>query len=167
MAEERRKYGFVINFGELPETIPTLWKTTQEFIETRPELIKSDNCFDYFETLDGDYNYCHFWSNFEIASFSLFRSPAYKAYFDFLDRQGGFFYERWGDAPIHSLAVGMFLHKDEVIYFEDIGYKHEPFGHCPIDSNWRRDQNCICNPFHESDQTHSECQRRWNRFPAL
>lgn len=165
MKEESKKYGFVINFGELPETIPTLWEATEEFMKTKSELIKSDNCFDYFKTPEGGYNHCHFWSNFEIASFSLFKSQGYKAYFDFLDKQGGFFYERWGDAPIHSLAVGMFLDKEEVIYFEDIGYKHAPFGHCPIDSNWRRDQNCICNPFHESDQTHSECQRRWNRFP--
>ena len=32
---------------------------------------------------------------FEIASLSLWRSEAYRAYFDALDASGGFFYERW------------------------------------------------------------------------
>jgi hypothetical protein len=41
-----------------------------------------------------------------------------------LDKRGGFFYERWGDAPVHSLAVGMFLKEEELHYFGDIGYRH-------------------------------------------
>lgn len=39
------------------------------------------------------YNRCHFWSNFEIANLNLWRSPAYKAFFDYLDQAGGFYYE--------------------------------------------------------------------------
>jgi hypothetical protein len=33
------------------------------------------------------------WSNFEIADMDLWRSKAYSDYFDFLDEQGGFYYE--------------------------------------------------------------------------
>ena len=29
-------------------------------------------------------------------------------------RTGGFFFERWGDAPVHSLAAAMFLNSTEV-----------------------------------------------------
>lgn len=36
-------------------------------------------------------------SNFEIARIDFWRSEAYRAYFDHLDKSGGFFYERWGD----------------------------------------------------------------------
>jgi alpha 1,2-mannosyltransferase len=43
---------------------------------------------------------CHYWSNFEIADLRWFRSPEYIAYFDYLDKVGGFYYERWGDAPV-------------------------------------------------------------------
>jgi hypothetical protein len=50
-----------------------------------------------------------------------FRSKEYNDYFEHLDKAGGFFYERWGDAPVHSLAVGMFLNKSEIHYFADIG----------------------------------------------
>lgn len=164
MVEEKKQYGFVIAFGELPNTIPTLWEKTLNFSHQNPYLIPKDNCFDYFQKTTGEYNHCHFWSNFEIASFSLFRSQSYRAFFRYLDEQGGFFYERWGDAPVHSLAVGLFLRKDEVMYFDEIGYKHNPFSHCPVDSNWRRDQNCKCDPFDQVDQTHSECQRQWNQL---
>lgn len=164
MHVEGKKYGFVITFEELPKTVPTLWEKTNQFIEQNGHMLAKNNCLDYFKRSDGDYNLCHFWSNFEIGSFKFLRSPEYQAYFDYLDRQGGFFYERWGDAPIHSLAVGMFLSKEQVAYFEDIGYRHNPFAHCPVDSQWRRDNNCACNPFFENDQTHSACQLSWNRF---
>ncbi|KAK3078143.1 hypothetical protein LTS18_008338, partial [Coniosporium uncinatum] len=30
----------------------------------------------------------------------------------------------FGDAPVHSLAVALFLRPHEIHYFEDIGYQH-------------------------------------------
>lgn len=32
---------------------------------------------------------------------------------------------------VHSLAAGLFLQTDEVHYFEDIGYQHDLYRHCP------------------------------------
>ena len=39
------------------------------------------------------------------------------------DQSGGFWNERWGDAPVHSLAAGLFLEPEQIHYFEilDIG----------------------------------------------
>ena len=34
----------------------------------------------------GEYNLCHFWSNFEIGDLRFFRSEAYQEYFSYLDR---------------------------------------------------------------------------------
>ncbi|KAH8600385.1 glycolipid 2-alpha-mannosyltransferase-domain-containing protein [Bisporella sp. PMI_857] len=57
------------------------------------------------EAMEGEkYNMCHFWSNFEIARLSWFRSKEYEDFFQMMDRSGGFWMERWGDAPIHSLG---------------------------------------------------------------
>lgn len=50
---------------------------------------------------------------------------------------------RWGDAPVHSIAVGMFLNKSQVHFFDDIGYRHDPFMHCPTDQNTQK--KCHCN----------------------
>ena len=80
---------------------------------------------------DEEYNLCHFWSNFEIARTDLFLLQTYKDYFMHLERAGGFYKERWGDAAVHSLAVAMILSKEELHYFRDIGYKHSSHGHCP------------------------------------
>lgn len=71
------------------------------------------------------------WSNFEIADLDFFRTPAYAAFFEHLDATGNFYYERWGDAPVHSIAVALFLPKEQIHFFHDIGYRHAPFQHCP------------------------------------
>ncbi|RCH77894.1 hypothetical protein CU098_000316, partial [Rhizopus stolonifer] len=134
MQKYNKKYGFVVTLTELKETIPTLWKTVEDYAQSRRIDISntSKRLFPYFRNKEtGDFNLCHFWSNFEIGSLNLWRSPQYRDFFDYLDKTGNFFYERWGDAPVHSLAAGLFLKTDEVHYFEDIGYQHDLYRHCP------------------------------------
>jgi len=81
---------------------------------------------------NGDtWNHCHFWSNFEIADFAFFRSKEYRDFFDYLDQLGGFYFERWGDSPVHSLAAALFLGPAEIHRFDDIGYSHPQFWTCP------------------------------------
>jgi hypothetical protein len=47
------------------------------------------------ESMEGEaYNMCHFWSNFEIAKLSWFRSKEYQDFFEMMDRSGGFWMER-------------------------------------------------------------------------
>lgn len=55
-------------------TIPTLWAETQSFMRARPELIPKNNMLDFVTTRGGDYNLCHFWSNFELGDLRFFRS---------------------------------------------------------------------------------------------
>ena len=73
---------------------------------------------------------CHFWSNFEIADLDFFRSDAYRELFALLDRDGGFYYERWGDAAVHSLAVALLLQPAELHHFSDWGYVHDGLQVC-------------------------------------
>lgn len=147
MKENNKKYGFIISLSEYEATIPTLWSTTKEFIEKNPEYLAKDNLQAFVSDDAGDtYNMCHFWSNFEIASLDLWRSPAYREYFDYLDRAGGFFYERWGDAPVHSIAASLFLNKDELHFFDGIGYYHPDFSACPVEEPIRIQNKCVCDP---------------------
>ncbi|EGP90133.1 unnamed protein product [Zymoseptoria tritici ST99CH_1A5] len=91
------------------------------------------------EEMEGEnYNMCHFWSNFEIARLDWFRSKEYEDFFNMMDRSGGFWMERWGDAPIHSLAAGALLSINEVHYFRDIGYRHTTIQHCPANAPARQ-----------------------------
>ncbi|RKF78171.1 O-glycoside alpha-1,2-mannosyltransferase-like protein 4 [Golovinomyces cichoracearum] len=91
------------------------------------------------EAMEGEkYNLCHFWSNFEIAKLSWFRSKEYEDFFQMMDRSGGFWMERWGDAPIHSLAAGALLAPKDIHYFRDFGYRHTTIQHCPANAPARQ-----------------------------
>ncbi|EGY19468.1 hypothetical protein VD0002_g8452 [Verticillium dahliae] len=91
------------------------------------------------ESMEGEsYNMCHFWSNFEIARLSWFRSQEYEDFFQTMDRSGGFWMERWGDAPIHSLAAGALLGPGDIHYFRDFGYRHTTIQHCPANAPARQ-----------------------------
>ncbi|KAH7140845.1 family 15 glycosyltransferase [Dactylonectria macrodidyma] len=102
--------------SRFPRTSPK--KNTKPFID--PESMEGEK-----------YNMCHFWSNFEIAKLSWFRSKEYQDFFQMMDRSGGFWMERWGDAPIHSLAAGALLGPRDIHYFRDFGYRHTTIQHCP------------------------------------
>ena len=102
-------------YQNIKETIPTLWDTTK-FIEKNPQYLAQNNLMDWVSDDKGQtYNGCHFWSNFEIGSLAFWRSEAYRKYFEHLDKAGGFFYERWGDAPVHSIAAALFLPREKSI----------------------------------------------------
>lgn len=149
MKENNYQYSFVITIYEYMATIKSLMKTTAQFL--LENNIENKNSLKFmFER--GKYNGCHFWSNFEIASFDFFRLKTYNDYVDFLEKTGGFYYERWGDAPIHSIAAALFLNKEQVHFFEDIGYTHDIFMHCP-----KNGKNCNCDPARSVDFTYSSC----------
>ncbi|SCV03589.1 LANO_0G05050g1_1 [Lachancea nothofagi CBS 11611] len=176
MREKHKKYGFVIAMYEYEDTVTTLWDAVEEFMADYPEMVDTKtNSYDFI-TDDGMigkdmpviqsnsmYNLCHFWSNFEIGDLSFFRSEPYQKYFELLESKGGFYYERWGDAPVHSIAVALLLQQDEVIHFDELGYYHVPFGTCPTAYNLRLQQRCVCNPNLDQNidiKPHS-CLTRW------
>jgi alpha 1,2-mannosyltransferase len=159
MKENKKKYSFVISLYEYVETIPTLWESTKKFMKNHPEHIAQDNSMAFISDDNGDtYNHCHFWSNFEIGNLDWLRSPAYTDFFNSLDRDGGFFYERWGDAPVHSIAASLLLPKDEIHFFNDIAYYHVPFTHCPTGEQFRADHKCHCDPKDNFDWKGYSCK---------
>ncbi|KAK1752226.1 glycolipid 2-alpha-mannosyltransferase [Echria macrotheca] len=162
MKENNKKYSFVLSLYEYVETIPTLWDSVKKFIKNHPEHIVEGNSMGFLSDDGGDtYNHCHFWSNFEIGSLEWLRSPAYTDFFESLDQDGGFFYERWGDAPVHSIAAGLMLKKEEIHFFNDIAYYHVPFTHCPTGDKYRQALKCHCNPKDNFDWKGYSCTSRY------
>ncbi|KAK5658028.1 hypothetical protein OQA88_2583 [Cercophora sp. LCS_1] len=151
MARHGKAYGFVIALWEVPETCPSLFRAVDEY--RRKKSIEATSMWramvnpswapwplrrlrgwfggDHRDFGGDTWNLCHYWSNFEIADLDFFRGAAYQELFDHLDRAGGFYDERWGDAPVHSLAVHLLLPPEKLHHFSDIGYHHEPFFQCP------------------------------------
>ncbi|KAK7467143.1 hypothetical protein VKT23_004202 [Stygiomarasmius scandens] len=126
MQDEKKVYGFTVSLYEYEATIPTLWDAVKEFIHENPDLVSPDNAMQFLSDDGGEhYNRCHFWSNFEIGDLDLWRGEAYSKFFDHLDKKGGFYYERWGDAPVHSIGAALFAKKEQIHFFNDIGTKSE------------------------------------------
>jgi alpha 1,2-mannosyltransferase len=162
MHENKKKYSFVLSLYEYHETIPTLWDSVKKFMKNHPEHISESNSMGFLSDDGGEtYNKCHFWSNFEVGSLSWLRSKAYTDYFNSLDQDGGFFYERWGDAPVHSIAAGLMLDKEEIHFFNDIAYYHVPFTHCPTGEKVRTALKCHCNPDDNFDWKGYSCTSKF------
>jgi len=157
-------YGFTISLRELGHTVTTLWDNVKLFMEEYPQYIAEDNAMAFLSDNGGDtYNLCHFWSNFEIADMDFWRSEAYTKFFEFLDSKGGFYYERWGDAPVHSIAAGLFLKKEQLHFFNDIGYTHSGIMHCPQQPAFLTG-HCTCNRVHTVDYREHSCLPMFKRM---
>jgi len=204
MEDNNKTFGFTINLYDSPESIPTLWPETMKFLAAHPEYIHPNNAMDWLKDSNrrpehnrkaNGYSTCHFWSNFEIADMELWRSQAYEDYFNHLDRAGGFFYERWGDAPVHSIALGLFEDASNIHWFvflnliplshskpsttvaststnqptrrfRDIGYQHIPYFNCPYSPKCK---GCVTGRFTDGEAflLKEDCRPNWFKYVGM
>ncbi|KAI7898248.1 nucleotide-diphospho-sugar transferase [Cokeromyces recurvatus] len=161
MKENNKSLGFALTMKESRATIPTLWERVNEFKELYPEYILPSTATIYpwiYDKQKNFYNRCHFWSNFQIANLSFFRSEAYQKYFQYLDSTGNFFYERWSDAPVQTIAAALFLKKEQIHFFNNIGYSHSVASHCPYNETLL--QKCSCDINSNYDFHRGSCTKR-------
>ncbi|KAJ1955828.1 alpha 1,2-mannosyltransferase 2.4.1, partial [Dipsacomyces acuminosporus] len=158
MKDHKLIYGFTVTPMEKALTVETLWNHTRHWMLENPHFLPEKSFIHWVVNEKAKYTLCHFWSNFEIVDLSFYRSEAYESYFQYLDKAGGFFYERWGDAPVHSMAASILLRKEQLHWFEDIGYHHPGYTHCPNKPQMAK--KCVCN---QSDNYmyRSLCNRRY------
>ena len=45
---------------------------------------------------------------------------------------------------MHSLAAALFLPMDKIHWFGDMGYRHNPWTHCPTDDLSYENGRCLC-----------------------
>ena len=114
MAKAKKVYGYTMAIWERGDTVPSLFHQVTRYKEKlkipSTDLWKSfiDPSWAPFpfrplmsslrgRDSHGDgWNWCHYWSNFEIADMDWYRSKEYMAFFEMLDELGGFYYERVG-----------------------------------------------------------------------
>lgn len=185
LRENNKIYGFVLTIHDYENTMPSLWPTVENFMKDHKELIHPNNSIDFITSNETSLNYdyklpesntsynlCHFWSNFEIGNLNFFRSEAYETFFNYLDKTGGFFYERWGDAPVHSIGLNLLADKNRIHHFEDIGYFHVPYLACPTSIDVLASKRCVCKTKdledHDPEIPHDiqpfSCLSRWWRY---
>ncbi|PPQ91104.1 hypothetical protein CVT25_013142 [Psilocybe cyanescens] len=180
MEEHNKVYAFTISMVEYEATIPTLWGHVKgripcrlfafcvlDFIKLHPEFVEKKTLWASYQTMaPGIGTICAIvlWSNFEIANMEFWRGEAYMKFFEYLDSQGGFYYERWGDAPVHSIAAALFASRDQIHFFDEIGYEHAPYTHCPKEGdNWARGK-CTCKPDNNFDFDGISCLNKFQNF---
>ncbi|KAG5979360.1 hypothetical protein E4U55_005250 [Claviceps digitariae] len=175
MQDNNKTYGFTITLYDEPKTLPTLWPETIKFLADHPDYLHEKSAVKWLtddqhrpehnKAAQG-YSTCHFWSNFEVADMDFFRSKPYDDYFNHLDRAGGFFYERWGDAPVHSIALGLFEDKSKIHWFRDIGYQHIPFFNCP---NSPKCSGCVTGRLTDGEAFlhHEDCRPSWFKHVGM
>jgi hypothetical protein len=121
----KKKYGFVNTMIDDPNCIEGMWDHARSFLksfnESNPGVVKKDNFLDQLE------NGQIFYNNFELSHVEVWTHPLWRAYISDIERLGKIFLERWGDAPIHTLAVAMMYRLNEIHRFSDVGYRHDPF----------------------------------------
>ena len=139
MKEYNKIYGFVVSIYNHPEAIRNLWGDTRNYARDHPEYLNFDGSYGWIKDnvqkpnnfiLCG-YSTCHFWSAFEIIDLNFLRSDVYEGYVKHLDSMKGFYFQFWGDGPVRSLALSLFVDKRQIHWFRDIGFYKMPFSNCP------------------------------------
>ncbi|ODQ62190.1 glycosyltransferase family 15 protein, partial [Wickerhamomyces anomalus NRRL Y-366-8] len=170
MQDNDKVYGFVLNLYDSPDSVRSLWPTTQEFLKKNPQYLNKNAALSWIleneqnpeqTAIANGYSTCHFWSNFEIGDMEFYRGEAYTKWMEYLNENGGFYYERWGDAPVHSLGLGLFATKTQIHWFRDIGYEHFPYNNCP---NSPKCKKCKAGMFSKFKNLNNQnCQASWIR----
>ena len=130
MAKNGYEYAYMCDEDkDLERVTDGLWDATVEFMNknniTMPNALSS-------RLVDGKWECNNYYTNFEISKFSFWRGEQYMNYFKHLDETGDIYYKRWGDAPIHWLAVKMLMDESKVWAVKDIAYQH---------NNWVKNLN--------------------------
>ncbi|KAI8090469.1 nucleotide-diphospho-sugar transferase, partial [Thamnidium elegans] len=142
MKREKKKFSFALTMTENHEFVRGLDETVKEFIIHHKNMLQPVS-----KKYAGYFSNCMIYNNFMITSLDFLRSEEYNAFFDALDRAGGFFYQRWGDSLPQSIAVSLFLQAKDISYDDLNGYAHDSGAICPSNLKTFVDSKCTCNPY--------------------
>ncbi len=124
MQKKQIQYAFVMADVDSDYYTTDLWTLFHKFINShciKPSLAVRETQTGWF----GGYSRYIFFTNFAIANVSFFRDhPLIRAWLHILDRNGGIYRYRWGDAPIHTLALTQFIPRDQILRLRYFGYMH-------------------------------------------
>lgn len=112
------QYGYIKIHFDSYDCTTGLWEAVRNYI--KQEHLQSAYFDKWTEPMI-------FYNNFEISALSLWTSKWYQDYVNFIDMLGGIYYYRWGDAPVKSIAVTLFVPEEATHLFTDVTYQHGSF----------------------------------------
>ncbi len=124
MQKRQIQYAFIMTNREGKGYATGLWSLFHKFLNhhyLKPSAALHQTQTGWF----GRYSLAIFFTNFAIANVSLFHDhPLMRAWLHTVDRNGGIYRYRWGDAPVHTLALTQFLERDQIVRLRYFGYIH-------------------------------------------
>ena len=132
MAERRLDYGFRLTSWEhgepakrgefhkfvrdyaLQRGIKPYWGLADSCPDDRLENFTPERCGQLYTI----------YNNFFVSNVSFWRRPDVQAFVKHIDASKTIYYNRWGDALWHSVAVQLFLPRERVHMFDDFAYEH-------------------------------------------
>ncbi len=131
LRDSGRDYGYMVVTQEDESVVRGLWNTTLEYMRLRGLSVKAPGFLHRHLTAAGEWNRNMYYTNFEISSLAFWRSAEYLDFFEHIDKSHGIYMHRWGDAPIHLLAVALLLPEDRVLEFSHVAYWHQYYVNLP------------------------------------
>ena len=129
--------------GENPYVVTELYSTFLRWASSEPNLtpeaLRKARMF--LEDAHGKYVAPMYYNNFELGTMRHKRHALYRNLFRYLDEQPphGILRYRWGDAPIHTLAVAVLLPKSAVC---NISKAEVPYRHAALAPGPTSDASC-------------------------
>ena len=118
MQQNDIEYGYQVVTLDNAQCVAGLWDAARQYV-------KNKNI--HAEVFHQWENRWMFYNNFELSKVSFWLSQQYQGYIEYIDQLGGIYYSRWGDAPIKSIGVSMFMPKRKIHSFSFISYRHSGF----------------------------------------
>jgi len=111
------QYGYRrVNTGWSPVDC-ALWDAVDRYLNSTPTL--TPTFYHHWPR-----NAARYFNNFEVSDLRVWMSAEYRDYFNFVDRLGGIYYHKWGDAAIKTIAVTLFIPRHQTHKFTGIVYSH-------------------------------------------
>ncbi|CAO3701964.1 unnamed protein product [Rhizopus stolonifer] len=158
MQEKNKTIGFSLTERSTSEmSLFSLWPVTNHFATIYPHLVEpaANSIYSWLVDSRDEYNMCQISTSFEIVSMAFLKSEQYRTFFYYLDLVGGFFYERWTDAAVRTIASALFLKRQDLYFFNDVAFTYKDTSHCPL--NFTLLKNCACDYKDSFDYRRSSC----------
>jgi alpha 1,2-mannosyltransferase len=124
MQKQQIQFAYIMANEEADHYDTALWLLFKHFLNDhclKPSTALRKTQKNWF----GRYSHAIIFTNFAIANVSLFRDhPQIRAWLHKVDRSGGIYRYRWGDAPIHTLALTQFIKREHIVRLRYFGYMH-------------------------------------------
>ncbi|KAI8880146.1 glycosyltransferase family 15 protein [Backusella circina FSU 941] len=146
MKKDSKKFSFLLTMTENHLAAVGFENTIKQFIANNKRLIQPIKNKRRLGEYKGKLSNCHIWNNFMIVSLPFLRSNQYRILFEHVDNTGGFFYDRWSDSFLQTIAVSLFLNKKEISIADLAGYSYAEAGVCPAKFKIYKNLGCTCQP---------------------